>query len=145
VCKDGYAKSADQTCLSCSSSNSILLPIAFALFIVIAILCYWQRNTLIRKLAELEHYFLEVEGKYDLKSYKNKAKILMAFFQILSSMPVTLALAYPTPYADLLDFLSFSNIDLSGLFNLGCLFESNFYTRLRCASFRRATPRLCAI
>jgi hypothetical protein len=132
LCVDGYALAADNSCtlFQEGSAGLIFYLAVFFCFFIFSITLYWKRLYLFKKFQEIEEYFMDKADKYDMKSFKNKCKILFSFLQIISSMPAALNLAYPSPFNNTLEISSFSNVNILSLFSFGCLFNYNFYDEL---------------
>jgi hypothetical protein len=132
LCIEGYALAADNSCTQCQDGSAGLIFYLTTFFIVfiLTIALYWKRLYLFKKFQEMEEYFMNKADKYDMKSFKNKGKILFSFLQIISSMPTALNLAYPSPFNNTLEISSFSNVNVLSLFSFGCVFKFNFYDEL---------------
>lgn len=102
-----------------------------SIMFVVVVVCYVKRKYLIVKFDEFMAFFNEKTSVYDMKSFKTKGKILFSFFQIIGAMPTALYLFYPNPFSYTLEFFSLSNINIISLLNLGCVFSSNFFNKLR--------------
>jgi hypothetical protein len=91
---------------------------------------YAKRHYLFAKFQAFERALVNETKDLDMKSMKNKGKILFSFLQIISSMPTALNLAYPTPFDNVLEVSSFSNVNVVNLLSFGCVVDVNFYDEL---------------
>lgn len=123
---------ADGSCQLCEegSGGGVANLVIFVAAVLIVLICYTKRLYLFSKFQELEKIFVDRTKDIDVRSFKNKGKILFAFFQIISSMPTALNLAYPSPFDNMLKVSSFSNVNLVNLLSFGCVVDVNFYDEL---------------
>ena len=132
VCSSGYALGADDTCSKCDGSSGYIgLGVVLSLIFLCGVLAIAKRRYWIRQFIEFRAYFEEKTKNYDLRSFRTKGKVLFSFFQIVSTLPTALNLVYPNPFSFAMEFFSLTNVNVITVLNLGCIFSSNFYNRLR--------------
>jgi hypothetical protein len=133
VCEDGYAFSANLKCSECGDSTLLIPIIILCLLPIIIITVFINHKCLLAKFDQIKKRIEKATEDIDIITVRNKSKILVAFLQIVTSMPTTLNLVYPYPFNQSLDILSFAKFDFISLFSLGCVFPSDFYVKLRYA------------
>lgn len=70
-----------------------------------------------------------------IRKIQSKVKIVVALFQILTSLPWTLSLQFPPIFAWFLSILNLFNFDVSGILPLDCVSTSNFWLELVITTF----------
>lgn len=138
ICVEGYSKQSDGSCNKCNASSKIVTPIVLASLsaTIFSAICYifvkWEK---IR--AYLERLVVQIAEKaeeYKLNSLRTKVKIMITFVQVLTLMPSVLVSAFPEDYLNVISGLNFIQLDFINLFDFGCLYDSNFHTRLLTAT-----------
>ncbi|GMH70463.1 hypothetical protein TL16_g05416 [Triparma laevis f. inornata] len=102
-----------------------------------------------RKIAEAKGKITEMKSKMDAikakkekymamvnkaraayKSARTPLKILVSFSQIVSGLPQTLDMKFPTAFTDILHSINFVNVDVGGMAAQSCLMVPDFYQEL---------------
>jgi hypothetical protein len=76
----------------------------------------------------------EKAEEYKLNSLRTKIKIMITFVQVLTLMPSVLVSVFPERYLTVIRGLNFVQLDFLDIFDFGCMYDSNFHTRLVAAT-----------
>ena len=160
ICKIGYAQTPELECTYCDPGSETNNKTAFAVLLgtllVVAVLVATIRGHLVRWFcgsdgdaegeevdqAEKEpklwdifilFFYIGVNTiKGDLAKYRDKAKVLFTYFQIVSQqVGGCITVPWPSGYGAIIGKLDFLSLSFVPYFNASCLFpRTNFYTTL---------------
>jgi hypothetical protein len=133
VCFEGYVKDAMGVCQTCASAG---VSFSFYIFCFIfgATTIYFVLIKIFGKdrlsIASVTQEFTKAtfDDSHWSKRYKTKAKILTSFYQIISQLPMTLAIKFSDLYMGFNSFLSsIFSLNIFGFINVGCILPTSVY------------------
>ena len=140
VCKNGYVASVTGECESCEVNGDAAgfhipteLLVLLSAVVVIVLLILRRQAQQLRHMDTEEKLMFMRRSKKDsiLGAISTKFKILASFFQILSQFENILQIRFPPVFEEFTRWLnSVFNLDALSLVKVGCIVETNFYTRL---------------
>ena len=159
VCLPGYAKDVLGSCLPCKSDEGFHVPMESWIFLLVVLgvlpatlffMCKKPKRRSIDRLSSFrERSTTRARSRTSTESSTNtlvaaqnnrdhwfyrartKAKILVSFFQIVTSFESVLEVRFPTFYEKFTRWVSSTaNLDALQLVRADCIIETNFYTSL---------------
>eukprot|EP00519_Triparma_laevis_P007065 CAMPEP_0182496394 /NCGR_PEP_ID=MMETSP1321-20130603/5043_1 /TAXON_ID=91990 /ORGANISM="Bolidomonas sp., Strain RCC1657" /LENGTH=1494 /DNA_ID=CAMNT_0024700001 /DNA_START=461 /DNA_END=4945 /DNA_ORIENTATION=- len=133
VCKDGFSKNSVGVCESCAS-----VGVSIGFYTLCGIILMSATYLALRKMlgngnvnmaaATKEITKMTADDKHWTKRIKTKLKILTSFYQIISTLPATLAIKFPEVYETFTSAVSnVVNFDAIGLISFGCIIPQSLY------------------
>lgn len=137
VCDPGYTQDQNGQCYACGNSSSVGKAALSVLFLVL-VLCialflkYRKKivklyNKLMKKASE---NFAKIAANRKFHTLRVKAKIVIAFVQIVYSIGPAMGIVFPSSYNSYLSYYSIVQLNVVRLPSVGCLVVANFYTEL---------------
>lgn len=134
VCEDGYSKSSNGLCHSCSDEGNqillIVIPIIIVLVVVLFLVLFLYRERIKKYLSDKIVEIAEKAEEYNFSAVKTKFKIIIAFVQIINQFPHVFDVVFPESYMNFLSGLWLFNLDFLSIVNLDCVYKQNFYDKL---------------
>eukprot|EP00981_Chlorochromonas_danica_P002442 scaffold471_cov318-Ochromonas_danica.AAC.33 len=138
VCEDGYTQDQNGVCYSCNSgTDSAAETVATVLFVLLVVLL----GLMIRYRVKIIQWYNALATKFDgwftklstnrkFHTIRVKAKIVVAFCQIVYAVGPALSVVFPVNYTGFLGYYSAVQLNPIKLPNLGCVVQTNFYDEL---------------
>lgn len=135
VCSKGYVADQSGVCYDCNNGETLATKLSvFIVFIVIALfifVAYRFRNSVMRcyeRFLSKQVIALLTSPKY--KYMRVKIKILVAFFQIISSVGPALNIVFPPDFVTYTNYYSIFQLNVLSIPGVNCLFSPNYYSSL---------------
>lgn len=131
VCSSGYTKGSDGVCYSCHSSadvgDQITTTVLFLVVLLLALVLYRYRKPILR-------YYMNkmkvIVKNRKFTSLRVKAKIVVAFIQIVGQFGPAFNIVYPVNFSSFLNFFSFFQVNILYFPNINCMVRANYYDSL---------------
>ena len=135
VCQKGYVSDQTGICYDCSSASTLAtklsILIVLSVFALIFLLGYRFRNLLkscYERFLSKQAIALLASPKY--KYMRVKLKILVAFFQIVSSIGPALNIVFPPDFVIYTSYYSIFQLNILSIPGVNCLVTANYYSSL---------------
>ena len=135
VCLKGYVSDQSGVCYDCNSGSTLATKlsvlIAFMVALIFSVMAYRFRNVVMscyERFLSKQVIALLTSPKY--KYMRVKVKILVAFFQIISSVGPALNIVFPPNFVTYTNYYSIFDLNILSIPGVNCLFSTNYYSSL---------------
>lgn len=134
VCEEGYTQNQNGECYSCSSATDlateVMTTVIFLAVVGAAALLIKYKSKLALVFGGMASRMNKVAANRKFHTLRVKAKIVIAFCQIVYQMGPALGIVFPANYSTYISYYSILQLNLVSLPNVGCMVSTNFYDSL---------------
>lgn len=131
VCESGYSKAQDGLCYSCRNSDSVaaaVVPTVLIALVIIGALVMLKYSKKVLKI--YSKYMNQVVKNRKFRTLRVKAKIVVAFMQIVFQLGPAFNIIFPVSFLSFINYYSLFQLNFVILPDVGCLVDTNYYTDL---------------